>query len=59
VQAAVALGDLSPERLARWRKLRREEAHNTASIAEQRHRSKALGRMYRSVQSEARERKGG
>jgi ribosome biogenesis GTPase len=58
VRAAIEAGALAPERLARWRKLAREEARNTASIAEQRRQSKAFGRFYRAVQAEKRERRG-
>ncbi len=54
VQAAIAAGDLDSARLARWRKLDREERHNTESVAEARARSRMLGRLYRSGQESGR-----
>jgi ribosome biogenesis GTPase len=47
VQAAIAAGDLDPGRLERWQKLRREDAHNSAGVAELRKRSRAFGKMQR------------
>jgi ribosome biogenesis GTPase / thiamine phosphate phosphatase len=58
VQAAIAAGDVAPERLRRWRKLAREEAHSTASVAEQRRASRAFGRMARAGKAEARRKRG-
>jgi ribosome biogenesis GTPase / thiamine phosphate phosphatase len=58
VQAAIAEGRLEAARLARWRKLLREDAHNSASIAEARARGKAFGRMARAVVAEKEGRKG-
>ena len=58
VQAAIAAGTLEPDRLARWHKLRREEARNSASLAEQRHAARAFGRMARSAMAEKRGRRG-
>jgi ribosome biogenesis GTPase len=58
VRAAIEAGALAPERLARWRKLQREEARNTASLAEQRRQSKAFGRHARAVMAEKRARRG-
>ncbi len=49
VQAAIAKGDLDPERLTRWRKLQAEDAHNSASIAQQRARQKSFGKMVKSA----------
>ena len=43
VQAAIAAGGLDPGRLARWRKLAREDARNTATLAEARARERAQG----------------
>jgi ribosome biogenesis GTPase len=45
VQAAIAGGAIAPERLARWRKLVREEAYNSESVAEARKREKQFGKM--------------
>jgi ribosome biogenesis GTPase len=50
IAAAVAAGDLDAARVARWQKLAREEAHNSASLAEARARDRALGRLYRTGQ---------
>ena len=58
VQAAVAAGRLDPGRLARWRKLAREDARNTATLAEARARQRAQGRFFKSVKREIRRRKG-
>jgi ribosome biogenesis GTPase / thiamine phosphate phosphatase len=45
VRAALAAGDLDPDRLRRWRKLRREETHNVETIAEARARERGFARM--------------
>jgi ribosome biogenesis GTPase / thiamine phosphate phosphatase len=58
VEAAIEAGELAPDRLQRWRKLAREEAHNTASIAEQRRASRAFGRIARSAKEVARRKRG-
>ena len=49
VRAAIAAGSIDAARLDRWRKLRREEALNTETIAERRARGRALGKFYKSV----------
>jgi len=49
VREAIANGEIDQARLHRWRKLTREEALNSSSIAERRARDKALGRMYKSI----------
>lgn len=59
VQAAIAAGDLDPDRLARWRKLRREDARNTASLAEQRRADREFGKHVRSIQARRRLERGG
>ena len=58
VQAAVAAGALDAGRLARWQKLAREDARNSATLAEARARDRAHGRFFRSVKREIRRRKG-
>ena len=58
VQAAIDAGTLDPARLDRWRKLRREDQHNSASVAQARARDKAFGKMVRSVMHEKKSRKG-
>ena len=59
VQVAIAKGELDERRLGNYLKLMREQAHNAASLAEKRANSKGLSKMYRSVQSESRNRKKG
>jgi ribosome biogenesis GTPase len=49
VQKAVTSGQLDQDRLRRWRKLVREDALNSASIAQRRERDKARGRLYKSI----------
>ncbi len=49
IQAALADGRIDEDRLNRWRKLQREDAFNSASLAERRERDRAFGRMVRSI----------
>jgi len=49
VQAAIVSGDLDASRLQRWRKLKAEEAFNSASLAERRSKDKAFGKMVRRI----------
>ena len=49
IQAAVAEGRLDPSRLARWRKLRAEDAFNSASLAERRSKDREFGKMVRNA----------
>lgn len=49
VQAAIASGTLDGARLQRWRKLKAEEAFNSASLAERRSKDKAFGKMVRRI----------
>jgi ribosome biogenesis GTPase len=58
VQAAIAAGKLDSDRLRRYRKLSLEDRRNTESVAERRSRDKSLGKMYKSIQSDMRHRKG-
>ncbi len=58
VQEAVAEGRLDPARLARWRKLQREEVVASASIAETRAKDRAFGRMAREAKEIRRQRRG-
>jgi ribosome biogenesis GTPase len=58
VQAALQSGEIQSRRLENYRKMLREQARNTATLAEQRSSSKSLGKMYRTIQRESRERKG-
>ncbi|MGZ9812102.1 ribosome small subunit-dependent GTPase A [Pseudoroseicyclus sp. H15] len=45
VKAAIEDGTLEPERLERWQKLRREDRHNSESIAEARARFRRFGKV--------------
>jgi ribosome biogenesis GTPase len=45
VRAAVEAGRIAPERLERWRKLHREDAHAAEAPHERRRRERAFGRM--------------
>ncbi|MCI2399427.1 ribosome small subunit-dependent GTPase A [Aliiroseovarius subalbicans] len=58
VKAAIAAGELDPGRLDRWRKLLAEDNRNTETIAENRARTKAFGKMVHTFQKEAKHRKG-
>lgn len=58
VRAAVADGRLDARRLENYHKLRREQARNAATLAEQRESSRKTGRYYRKVLRESRKAKG-
>jgi len=58
VRVAIESGDLDPDRLQRYRKLLSEDRRNSESIAERRSRDKYFGKMYKSIQSDNRRRKG-
>lgn len=47
VAAAVSAGELNPRRLSNYQKLVKEEALNSASLAEKRAKDKALGKFYK------------
>ena len=49
VQAGVASGQIDPERLKRFKKLKRENELATETIAQARDRGRKLGKMYRSA----------
>ena len=49
VQTAIARGDIDPERLRRYKKLKRENECATETIAQARDRGRKLGKMYRSA----------
>ncbi|MEO1637834.1 MAG: ribosome small subunit-dependent GTPase A [Pseudomonadota bacterium] len=51
VQAGIAAGDIDPDRLRRFKKLKRENAMATETIAQSRERHRKLGKMYRSAVS--------
>ena len=52
VQRAMDSGHIDAARVARWRKLVREEAINRESIAERRARGRSLGKLYKTAQGE-------
>lgn len=58
VQAAIAAGDLDPDRLDRWRKLIREDQHNTETIAQARARYKSLQKMYNTGKKRSKHKRG-
>jgi ribosome biogenesis GTPase len=58
VKAAVIAGDVEQRRLTNYDKLLREQARNSATLAETRSKERDLGRFYRSVQSDTKQRKG-
>jgi ribosome biogenesis GTPase len=49
VQEAIVRGDLEARRLASFRKLLREQAFNSATLAEKRARDRSFGKMYKSL----------
>lgn len=59
VRAAIEDGALDPARLKRYRKLAAEDAHNTETLAQRRHRARAFGRMVKSVAREKERWRGG
>ena len=52
VLGAIERGEIDAARLARWRKLKAEEAFNAASLAERRTKDKAFGKMVRRVKQQ-------
>lgn len=58
VRAGVDRGDLDAARVARWRKLVREELHNRESLAERRARDKSTGKLYKRIKADTQQRKG-
>lgn len=59
VRNALESGDIDVRRVENYLKLLREQARNSASLAEKRSNDKQLGKFYRSVLSESRNRKKG
>ena len=57
VRDAIRSGALDEARLARWRKLKAEEAFNSASLAERRSKDKAFGKMVRGIMREKKKQK--
>ncbi|MGF1750030.1 ribosome small subunit-dependent GTPase A [Vibrio cionasavignyae] len=59
VRTALEAGSVNARRLDNYYKLLREQAHNSASLAEKRSSDKQFGKFIRSVQTESRSRKKG
>lgn len=59
VQAAIQAGVLEVRRLQNYRKLQREQLHNSATLAEKHATDKRFGRMIKSIQSAQRKEKKG
>lgn len=53
IRKAIENGDLDERRLHNYQKLQKEEAFNSASLAEKRANDKALGKFYKSVLTES------
>lgn len=58
VEAAIALGEIDPDRWRRFEKLKREAARNDATLKQRRDAGKAQGKLYKRIQDEHRKRKG-
>lgn len=58
VQAAISAGELDAERLKRWRKLQREDLHNSQTVAEARQRDKQFGKKVLRAVGDKKQRKG-
>ena len=58
VRAAIDAGELDPDRLTRWRKLKSEDAHNSETIAEARQRGRKFSKMVKSTMKAKRARRG-
>lgn len=58
VQSAITNGELDLERLKRWRKLQREDLHNSQSIAESRKREKLFSKSVNRIAKGKQSRKG-
>jgi ribosome biogenesis GTPase len=58
VKAAIITGNVDQRRLTNYDKLLREQARNSATLAETRNKERDLGRFYRNVQSDTKQRKG-
>jgi len=54
VRAAVEAGELDPERLARWRKLKAEDRQASETLSESRARGRKMTRFHKRVQSASR-----
>ena len=53
VIAAVEAGDLDDKRIQRWRKLKAEDAYNSASLAERRAKDRTFSKMVRNIMKDS------
>ncbi|WP_420569333.1 ribosome small subunit-dependent GTPase A [Thalassovita sp.] len=58
IRAAIDAGDLDPDRLERWRKLKDEDLRNSESVAEARARGRKFSKMVKSTMKVKRARRG-
>ena len=58
MQAAITRGELDARRLSSYQKLLREQAFNSATLAEKRARDRSFGKMIKSVMEEKKAREG-
>lgn len=58
IQAEIAAGRLDPERLTRWRKLLRENARNSETLAQARQRDRDFGKMVNAVMAHKKKTRG-
>jgi ribosome biogenesis GTPase len=58
VEAAIARGEIDPDRWRRFAKLKREAARNDATLKQRRDAGKAQGKLYKRIQNEHRKSKG-
>jgi len=58
VQAAIAAGELNPDRLERWRKLARENQHHHDTVAEARARNRSFAKLGKQGAARARFKRG-
>lgn len=58
VQVAIDTGQVTPDRLDRWRKLQAEDARNSETLAQSRARDKAFGKLIRQVKRDLKTTKG-
>lgn len=58
ITAALKSGDLDPDRVRRWRKLKAEELHNSETLAQSRARDKSFGKMVKGTMARKRSERG-
>ncbi len=58
IRAAIASGDLDPDRLERWQKLEAEDRHNSATIAQKHARARQTEKKYDQGRAKGRQKRG-